>query len=66
MNEKKSIEELLIAMTMLMKTFSENFNFENEIEKLGLKDWMETEMKNKGVDMDDEIDWPDDFWEGWE
>ncbi len=42
MNEKKSIEELLIAMTMLMKTFSENFNFENEIEKLGLKDWMET------------------------
>ncbi len=66
MNEKKSIEELLIAMTMLMKTFSENFNFENEIEKLGLKDWMETEMKNKGVDMDDEIDWPDDVEEVWE
>ncbi len=66
MNEKKSIEELLIAMTMLMKTFSENFNFENEIEKLGLKDWMETEMKNKGVDMGEEIDWPDDFEEVWE
>ena len=65
MNEKKSIEELLIAMTMLMNTFSENFNFENEIEKLGLKDWMEVERKNKGIGMDEEIDWPDDFEEVW-
>ena len=65
MNEKKSIEELLIAMTKLMNTFSENFNFENEIEKLGLKDWMEVERKNKGIDMDEEIDWPDDFEEVW-
>jgi hypothetical protein len=66
MNEKKNIEELLIAMTMLMNAFTENLNIENEIGKLRLKDWKAPQRKNKGIDLGEEIDWPDDFWEGWE
>ncbi|CAI8168681.1 MAG: Uncharacterised protein [Methanobacteriota archaeon] len=66
MNEKNMIEELLKAMTMLMKTFSQNLNIENEIGKLRLNDWMKEEKKSKGFDMDEEIDWPNDFEEEWE
>ena len=66
MNEKNMIEELLKAMTMLMKTFSQNLNIENEIGKLRLNDWMKAEKKSKWFDMDVEIDWPNDFEEEWE
>ena len=45
MNEKNMIEELLKAMTMLMKTFSQNLNIENEIGKLRLNDWMKEEKQ---------------------
>jgi hypothetical protein len=66
MNEKKSIEELLIAITMFVKTYTENLKIENQIGKLRLKDWKAPQRKNKGIDLGEEIDWPDDFWEGWE
>ena len=64
--KKNRIEELLIAMTMLMKAFSENLGIENEIGKLRLEDWLEAKKKKKGIDIGEEIDWPDDFEEDWE
>lgn len=64
--EKNGIEELLIAMTMLVKAFSEKLGIENEVGKLRLDDWLEAKKKRKGLDMEEEIDWPDDFEEEWE
>jgi len=64
--KKNGIEELLIAMTMLVKAFSEKLDIENEIGKLRLNDWLEAKKKGKGLGMGEEIDWPDDFEEEWE
>ena len=60
------IEELLIVMTMLLKTFSEKLSIENEMGKFRLNDWIKDAKKNEGFYIDEERYWPDDFEEDWE